>query len=140
MLLVFLVVLIVAPLIELYVLLSVGSLIGPALTILLSIATALFGGYLVRQQGLEVLMRLNRQMNQGETPAFEMFEGALLLLCGLTLLLPGFVTDLAGFVLLIPAVRRAVIEHGVTRLIYMTSVNSATTPRIIDVEHHRESD
>ena len=106
---VFLILFVGAPLVELYVLIQVGSEIGALPTIALSIFTALLGSVLVRQQGFSVLFRAQQMMANGEAPAFEMLEGAMLLLVGLALLLPGFITDAVGFLLLIPPLRRAVI-------------------------------
>lgn len=98
-----------APLFELYVLIEVGSEIGALPTILLSIFTAVLGGLLVRLQGFAVLFRAQQQMAQQQTPAIELMEGAMLLVVGLALMLPGFITDAIGFLLLITPVRRAVI-------------------------------
>ena len=98
-----------APLIELYLLIEVGSEIGALPTILLSIFTAVLGGALVRMQGLAVLFRAQAQMANREVPAFELLEGVLLVLAGLMLLLPGFVTDTLGFLLLLPSLRRWLI-------------------------------
>lgn len=105
----FLLLFVAAPLIELYVLIEVGSQIGALSTILLSIFTAVLGATLVRLQGFSVLFRAQSMMSQGEAPAIEMMEGAVLLVVGLALLLPGFITDAVGFLLLITPVRRAVI-------------------------------
>ena len=107
--LVFLLVFVGAPLVELYLLIEVGSVIGALPTIALSIFTALLGGALVRMQGFAVLFRAQSAMAQRELPAIELLEGALLLLVGVALLLPGFITDAIGFVLLIPPLRRGLI-------------------------------
>jgi len=110
---IFLLLFVFAPLIELYFLIQVGSVIGALPTILLSILTAVIGGYLVRMQGLKVLMRVRSMLDRGETPALELLDGAVLLLCGFALMLPGFITDVVGFVLLIPPVRQALIRRYV---------------------------
>lgn len=98
-----------APLAELYVLIEVGSEIGALPTILLSIFTAVLGATLVRIQGFGVLMRVQKSIAQGQAPAIEMMEGAILMLTGILLLLPGFVTDFFGFLMLIPPVRKAFV-------------------------------
>jgi len=103
---IFLLVFVGAPLVELYLLIEVGSEIGAIPTIALSIFTAVLGGLLVRMQGFAVLFRAQSQMANKELPALELMEGALLLLVGLALMLPGFITDAAGFLLLIPPLRR----------------------------------
>lgn len=107
--LVLLLVFVAAPLVELYLLIEVGSVIGALPTIALSVLTALLGGALVRLQGFRVLFRAQASLEKREVPAFELLEGALLLLVGLALLLPGFVTDAIGFLLLIPPLRRRLI-------------------------------
>ncbi|MCB1772412.1 MAG: FxsA family protein [Gammaproteobacteria bacterium] len=107
--LVFLLVFVGAPLIELYLLIEVGSEIGAIPTIGLSLFTAALGGWLVRMQGLGVLFRAQSQLGQREVPALELVEGAVLLLVGFALLLPGFITDAIGFLLLIPPLRRGLI-------------------------------
>lgn len=100
---------VIVPLVELYVLIEVGSQIGAFSTILLTVFTAVLGALLVRLQGLSVLFRVREVTEQGGVPAVEMMEGALLLLAGLALLLPGLITDAIGFLLLIPPLRRALI-------------------------------
>lgn len=98
-----------APLVELYLLIEVGSVIGALPTILLSLFTAALGGWLVRAQGFAVVFRAQAQMANHELPALELVEGVTLLLVGLALLLPGFITDAIGFALLIPPLRRWLI-------------------------------
>jgi UPF0716 protein FxsA len=106
---IFLLVLVGAPLVELYLLIEVGSEIGALPTILLSIFTGALGIWLVRMQGLSVLFRVQRTLAQGEAPALEMLEGAVLMMAGLMLLFPGFITDTLGFLLLVPPLRRSLI-------------------------------
>ena len=108
-LLLFLAIFVIAPLVELYVLIEVGARIGAFSTIALSVFTAVLGGWLVRLQGFAVLYRVQGTMARGEVPALELLEGAMLLLTGLALLLPGFITDAVGFALLIPPLRRVLI-------------------------------
>lgn len=97
------------PLVELYFLIEVGSEIGAMPTILLTIFTALLGGFLVRLQGFSTALRVRAGMERGEVPAVEMLEGVVLLVSGILLLLPGFFTDLFGFLCLVPPIRRAMI-------------------------------
>jgi UPF0716 protein FxsA len=106
-----LILLVFLPLIELYVLIEVGSRIGGAATILLCLATAAIGGWLVRMQGLQTLFAARKHMMAGQIPAESMAHGLMLSLAGVLLLTPGFVTDIAGFLLLIPALRKAIIRH-----------------------------
>ncbi|EIC23502.1 FxsA family protein [Thiorhodovibrio frisius] len=137
----FLLIFVGTPLIELYFLLKVGTIIGALPTILLSIFTAALGGYLVREQGLSVLMRVRSMVDRGEVPAFEMLDGAILLLCGFSLLLPGFVTDALGFLLLIPALRHALIRRYLAVQPAAGDVEIRTSRReYIDADYRREDD
>jgi len=102
----FLLLLIVVPIVEIYFLIQVGGSIGAFPTVLLIVFTAVLGAYLFRLQGLTTLQRVQASLARGEIPAIEMIEGAMLLVSAALLLTPGFVTDLIGFVCLVPAVRR----------------------------------
>lgn len=109
---------IVFPLLELWLLIKLGSVIGALWTIILIIATALIGSQLVRHQGLGVMRRMREQQARGEAPAQPMLEGLALLLAGLCLILPGLITDTIGFLLLIPPLRswaaRSLLARAVT--------------------------
>jgi len=94
------------PLIEIYVFMDVGAAIGVGATLLLTIGSAVWGISMVRLQGMGTWQRMQQTMAEGETPAYEMFEGTLLLIAGMLLLLPGFVTDSFGIILLIPPLRK----------------------------------
>lgn len=100
---------ILVPIIEITVLIKVGSALGIGMTILIVIFTAILGAYLVRQQGLATLFAVQQDLNDGRVPAMKMAEGIMLLFAGALLLTPGFVTDAFGFALLTPAFRRAAI-------------------------------
>lgn len=99
------------PLVELYVLLSVGSVVGAATTIGLILLTAFIGVVLVRAQGFATFARVRQQLAYGEMPALEIFEGLFLLVAGALLLIPGFVTDAIGFACLTPPLRRLIIKR-----------------------------
>ena len=107
----------VVPLVEIWLLITVGSAIGAGVTILLVVLTAVIGAALVRAQGIATLARAQAMINQGELPAIELLEGVALLLAGALLLTPGFFTDAVGFALLVPRLRRelitAVLRPGV---------------------------
>lgn len=111
--LLFLILFVSIPLVELYLLIKVGSVIGALPTIALALFTAALGAALVRAQGISVLLRVRAMLERGETPAFELIDGAVLLLAGFALLLPGFFTDTVGFLLLIPPLRHALIRRYV---------------------------
>lgn len=111
MALLFLAALIGIPLIEILVFVQVGSEIGALNTVIITVITAVIGVMLIRIQGLGVLMRARETMNRQETPVNEIFEGVFLALAGLFLIIPGFVTDTVGFLLLIPPLRRALAGY-----------------------------
>ena len=128
------------PLAELYLLIQVGSEIGALPTIGLSIFTALLGGALVRVQGFSILLRVQEAMAKNEVPALQMMDGALLLVAGLVLLLPGFFTDIVGFLLLIPALRQLIISRFVRTVRSQPADRSAQGPQVIEGEYRREQD
>lgn len=103
--------LLVVPLVEIYVLIQVGRAIGAGSTIVLVILTALAGSWLLRVQGLRTVARVQEALARNELPAQELLEGLVLVLTSVLLLTPGFVTDLVGFVVLIPAVRQALARR-----------------------------
>jgi len=144
---VFLALLIGAPLAELYVLIEVGSQIGALSTILISIFTAVLGAWLVRMQGLAVLFRVQQSLARGEPPALELMEGALLLVAGLVLLFPGFITDALGFLLLVPPLRRGLILRWLRRQDLLRPAPGAPSDaapqrrvEVIEGEFRREED
>lgn len=102
----FLLLFIVMPIVEIAVLLQVGSAIGVVPTLGIVVLTAVIGTRMLRQQGTATLERARARFGSGEMPATEMLEGLLLLVGGVLLLTPGFVTDAFGFACLVPASRR----------------------------------
>ena len=95
----------IVPIIELYVLIEAGQQIGVGPTITMIILTGIAGAYLARTQGFDLIRRIQSELNRGQLPAEDMFDGALILAGGLLLLTPGFCTDLFGFCLLTPVTR-----------------------------------
>ena len=127
------------PLIELYFLIKIGSVIGAVPTIALSILTAVLGTWLVRRQGFGLLMRVRDALARDEVPALELLDGLLILVAGLVLLLPGFLTDIIGFLLLIPPLRRWVVRRYV-RVIPVhgqTAYGPESGPRVIEGSFRR---
>lgn len=104
------IVFIVAPILEMWLLIQVGSAIGALPTIACVVLTAMLGATLLRQQGLSTLLRARQRMDHGELPAREMLEGILLAVGGALLLTPGFITDLLGLVFLLRPLRTALID------------------------------
>lgn len=93
------------PLMELYILVAAGQMIGIWPTVSLIILTGVAGAWLARSQGLEILRRIQDETARGQMPAVTLIDGALVLVGGLLLLTPGFFTDVLGFSFLVPATR-----------------------------------
>lgn len=93
------------PLVELWLLIEIGRLIGSGPTIAVVASTGLIGVLLARSQGLAVLYRMQRDLGQGILPGEQLFDGACILIGGAFLLTPGLLTDLLGFSLLLPVTR-----------------------------------
>jgi UPF0716 protein FxsA len=105
---------IVVPLVELYVIIQVGQAIGVWWTIVLLLADSVLGGLLMRSQGRAAWRRFNEALGAGRVPAREVFDGVLVIFGGALLLTPGFVTDVAGALLLVPPTR-AVLRRLLVR-------------------------
>lgn len=112
---IFLVLFVFIPLVELYFMLQVSDEVGAFNTVLLVVLTAVIGGIMVRLQGFSTLLRVREMSARGEVPAIEVMEGVILLACGVMLLLPGFITDALGFLLLVPPIRRMMVIYALKR-------------------------
>jgi UPF0716 protein FxsA len=99
---------IVAPLVELAVIIKVGGAIGVLNTLALLILLSVVGGWLVKWQGIAVLRRVQASLTAGQMPGNELIDGLLVLVAGALLLAPGFVSDALGLALLFPPVRAVV--------------------------------
>lgn len=95
----------VIPVVELYLLIRLGTVIGAFATITLVIGTGVLGAALSRMQGFAVLQNIRMRTNRGEFPAAEMIDGLCILIAGVVLLTPGILTDILGFLLLLPPTR-----------------------------------
>ena len=102
---------IVMSFLELYVLIAVGSILGAFPTILLIIASAGLGSYLLREQGIATWQRFQETLARQEVPAYELMEGFLILIGGALLLTPGFITDAVGLICLLPSLRKTIISY-----------------------------
>lgn len=96
---------VVVPLAEMALLIYAGSHIGIAATLAIVVITGVLGAMLVKRQGLAVWASARTRLAEGALPTDELAHGAMLLVAGAFLLTPGFITDLSGFLLLVPAVR-----------------------------------
>jgi UPF0716 protein FxsA len=113
-LLLLLVVFILVPLAELYVILQVGEAIGAVWTILLLAADSVIGSMLMRSQGRAVWRRFQAAMQEGRTPHREVIDGVLVIFGGAFLITPGFLTDIFGLLFLLPPTR-ALIRRSLLR-------------------------
>ena len=95
----------IIPIVELYLLIKIGGIIGALNTILIIIITAVIGAYLAKTQGFIVIRKINQALYEGRLPAQELLDGLFVLLGGFTLLTPGFITDLIGLSMLFPLTR-----------------------------------
>jgi UPF0716 protein FxsA len=96
---------IVVPLIEIYVLIQVGQVIGAWWTILLLVADSILGSWLIKREGGRAWRALRSALDSGRMPARELADGALILIGGTLMLTPGFVTDAFGILLILPVTR-----------------------------------
>ena len=101
---------VIMPIIEIMVLMNVGALIGALPTIGLVIITAWLGAGMVRQQGLATYQSVQSKLAQGQMPSDEIIAALLLLVAGVLLVTPGFVTDIFGLLLLWPTSRAAIVK------------------------------
>ncbi len=93
------------PVLELSLLIKIGAVIGALNTLVLVILTGFAGAYLARMQGMQTMRRVRSQLQQGIMPAEDLIDAVIIFVAGIVLLTPGFLTDLAGLLLLFPASR-----------------------------------
>ena len=105
-----LLIIILIPAIEIYLFIKIGSQIGAITTILLIFATAIIGVYYAKFEGLNTLKSGFAQLSKNKTPAYEMISGAAIALAALLLIVPGFATDILGFLLIFPISRKFLIS------------------------------
>jgi UPF0716 protein FxsA len=99
------------PVVELYILIEVGKKIGSLTTIGIIILTGILGTYLIKSQGFMILRKIQNDLNEGIMPGDSLIQGAIILLGGVLLLTPGFITDITGFIFLMPAGRKIVKKY-----------------------------
>ena len=129
---------IVAPIIEIVVIVKVAGVIGGWNTVGLLILTSIVGAYLVRHEGFAVLRKVQAQLNRGVLPGNELIDGLLVLAGGLMMLVPGFITDVVGLVLVLPPTRplgRAVVLRWVDRRLSSQTRANLFGPRRVRVRY-----
>ena len=125
---------VVVPLVEIYVLIQVGQVIGPWWTILLLIADSILGAWLIRREGRKAWMALTTALDSGTMPAKELADGALILIGGTLMLTPGFVSDGLGILLILPLTR------PVARRLLTKVVSKRLVAGYVDVRRGPRSD
>ena len=96
----------VVPLIELYLLLHVGKWLGAFLTILIVVITGILGGLLAKSQGLSIYQSIRTDLESGRIPTDGLLEGLIILVAGALLITPGLMTDIVGFLIMVPILRK----------------------------------
>jgi len=120
---------VVVPIVELVLLIEIGQRVGTLATIGLIMGTGVVGASLARQQGLSTLARLREDLDEGRLPAEAIVDGVLILIAGAVLVTPGVLTDLFGFLCLVPTCRRLLtraLKRRFERAMRDGTVNVAT--------------
>jgi len=107
---------ILVPAIEIYLLIKIGSQIGAIITIFLIFLTAIVGIYYAKYEGLNTLRSGFAQLSKNETPAYEVISGAAIAFAALLLIIPGFATDILGFLLIFPISRKFIFNKFMEKL------------------------
>tara|TARA_B100000073_G_C23261900_1_gene382768 strand:- start:34 stop:462 length:429 start_codon:yes stop_codon:yes gene_type:complete len=128
---------ILVPIIEIYLLIKIGSEIGAITTILLIFTTAVVGVYYAKYEGLNTLRAGFNQLQQNEPPTYEMLSGAAIAFAALLLIIPGFATDVLGFFLIFPLSRKLIFKNLLKRKNY---VKKKSNNNFIDGEYEDISD
>ena len=121
----------IIPIIEIYLLIEIGSMFGALTAVTLVILTGFLGAFLARMQGLQTLYRIQESLSEGRMPSGELLDALLIVIAGLVLLTPGFLTDSAGFLLLIPATRNS-IKYWLRRQIELRYMSNRPEDIIIE--------
>jgi UPF0716 protein FxsA len=119
---------IVVPIAELYVIIQIGELIGVWWTLALLLADSLIGSWLMRSQGRVAWRRFNAAIAAGRPPAREALDGVLVIFGGALLLTPGFITDIFGLIFLLPPTR-VLVRRVLIRRSFLRLMNVARPPR-----------
>ncbi len=123
------------PLIEIYLFIQIGGQIGAFNTILVILLTAVVGVYFARLQGLNTLKSGITQLYRNQMPIYEMMSGAALALAALLLIIPGFATDLIGFLLIFPVTRNIFFNYLSKKYTKQKSTNKKTKDDLIEGEY-----
>ena len=106
---------ILTPIIEIYILIKIGSQIGAISTILLIFTTAIVGIYYAKYEGLNTLKSGFLQLSRNDAPTYQVLSGAAIAFAALLLIIPGFVTDVLGFILIFPPSRKLIFKKVIKK-------------------------
>ena len=129
---------ILVPVIEIYLLIKIGSQIGAITTILLIFSTAVIGVYYAKYEGLNTLKSGFVQLSKNETPAYEVVSGAAIAFAAMLLIIPGFTTDLVGFLLIFPLTRRLIINKILKKFSRSKKKNNFIDGEFEDIEDEND--
>ena len=115
---------ILIPIIEIYLLIKIGSEIGAITTIILIFVTAIVGVYYAKYEGLNTLKSGFIQFSKNETPAYEIVSGAAIAFAALLLIIPGFATDFLGFLIIFPISRKFILSKFSKKFNYKKNTNN----------------
>ena len=106
-----LIALVLIPIIEIYLFIKIGSQIGALITITLIFVTAILGIFYARYEGINTLKSGFTQLIKNELPAYEIISGAIIAFAAMLLIIPGFMTDIIGFLLIFPLTRKLILKN-----------------------------
>ena len=121
----------IIPIIEIYLLIEIGSIFGALTAVILVILTGFLGAFLARMQGLQTFFRIQESLREGRMPSGDLLDALLIVIAGLVLLTPGFLTDSVGFLLLITTTRNS-IKYWLRRQIELRYVSNRPEDIIIE--------
>lgn len=117
----------VVPMIEIGLFIVIGQTIGLVPTLLGVVLTAIIGSYIIRMQGVSLLLEIRRLTGQGQLPARQIADGVMLAVAGALLLTPGYFTDAMGFLLLVPPMRLVIYDFLKSRVSVMATVQTRSS-------------
>ena len=134
-----LLIIILIPVVEIYLFIKLGAQIGAIYTILLIFITAIVGVYYAKYEGLNTLKSAFKQINSNEPPTYEIVSGATIALGAVMLIIPGFATDLLGFIIIFPITRRILLNKFIKKFeTRKKEKNNFIDGEFEDIDDHNE--
>ena len=130
----------IIPAIELYLLIQIGSVIGTLPTLAIIVLTGVLGAYLAKTQGALTMRKVFSEVNQGKVPAEELLNALIIIIAGVVLITPGFMTDLIGFFLLIPLSRKVIFNSLKSRISNHIQRKQHSNVVEIQIDQDKQSD